>query len=246
MRVVVFGANGRTGRVLVEQALAAGHRVTAVTRGGPTNTAPRGGPAVVRADAADAAAVEAAIDGNDAVLSVLGVAHTPNPVSVSSQGTRNIVAGMRRRGVRRLVVVSSAPLDPGYRASESFPFTRFMEPLFMRRPGRTVYEDMRRMEALVQASDLDWTIVRSCWLFESPAVTSYSVRENSADGMFTARADLAACMLAQLSDSRYVRKIIGVNTAAGTPSIVEQIWREVIAKPKKSRSAFESGQVQAA
>jgi putative NADH-flavin reductase len=216
-----------------------------VTRG-PTNTTPRVGLTVVRADAADADAVEAAIDGNESVLSALGVAYTPKLVSVYSQGARNIVAGMRRRGVRRLVVVSSAPLDPGYQASDSFVFTRFMEPLFMRKPGRTVYEDMRRMEALIQASDLDWTIVRSCWLFDSPAVTSYSVREHSADGMFTARADLAACMLAQLSDGRYVRKIIGVNTAVGTPSIVEQIWREVIPKPKKSRSAFETGQVQAA
>jgi NAD(P)H-binding len=57
----------------------------------------------------------------------------------------------------------------------------------------------RRMESLVRASDLEWTIVRSCWLFDAAAVTDYRLAENSACGLFTARADLAASMLAQLA-----------------------------------------------
>ena len=103
----------------------------------------------------------------------------------------------------------------------------------MRRPGRTTYDDMRRMESLVRASDLDWTIIRSCWLFDSAAVTDYRLAENSAGGIFTARADLAASMLAQLADDRFVGKAVGVATTAGTPSIIGQIWRENITKPKR-------------
>jgi putative NADH-flavin reductase len=231
MRLTVFGASGGTGRRLVEQALAAGHHVTAVTRR-PQGVRPRAGLRVAGANVADAGAVDAAIAGSDAVLSALGVSYSRKPISVYSQGTGNIIAAMHRHGVERLVVVSSAPLDPAYRASDSFFFTRVLEPLFMRRPGRTTYDDMRRMESLVRASDLDWTIIRSCWLFDAAAVSEYRLAEHGA-GMFTARADLAASMLAQLTDDRFVRRTVGVTTTVGTPSIVRQIWREGITKPKR-------------
>jgi putative NADH-flavin reductase len=232
MQLTVFGASGKTGRQLVDQALAAGHRVTAVTRR-PASIPPRDGLSVVGADAADADAVEATIAGGDAVLSALGVSYSRKPIRVYSQGATNIIAAMHRHGVKRLVLVSSAPLDPAYRASDSWFFTRVLEPLFMRRPGRTTYDDMRRMESLVGASELDWTIIRSCWLFDAAAVTDYRLAEHSAGGMFTARADLAASMLAQLDDDRFTRKVVGVTTTAGTPSIIQQIWREGITKQKQ-------------
>jgi putative NADH-flavin reductase len=232
MRLTVFGANGPTGRLLVDQALAAGDRVTAVTRH-PDSIPPRDRLSVVGADVADAHAVDAAIAGSDAVLSALGVSYSRKPITVYSQGATNIIAAMHRHGVKRLVVVSSAPLDPAYRPSDSLFFTRVLEPLFMRRPGRTTYDDLRRMESLVRASDLDWTIIRSCWLFDAAAVTDYRLAENSAGGMFTARADLAASMLAQLADDRFIRRVVGVTTTAGTPSIIRQVWREGVTKPKK-------------
>jgi hypothetical protein len=108
-----------------------------------------------------------------------------------------------------------------------------VEPYFMRKPGRTLYEDTIRMEALVRDSALNWTIVRSAWLFESAAVTDYQLVENTVGGMYTGRADLAACLLAQLNDDRFVRQIVGVNTTVGTPNMIKQIWREGIWKPRK-------------
>jgi putative NADH-flavin reductase len=232
MKLTIFGAGGETGRRLVEQAIDAGHTVTALTRR-PDRMPPRAGLRVVGGDVADPGAVEATAAGSDAVLSALGVSYSRKPISVYSQGTSNIIAAMHRQGVKRLVVVSSAPLDPAYRASDSLVFTRVLEPLFMRRPGRTTYQDMRRMESLVQASDLDWTIIRSCWLFDAAEVTDYRLADNSADGMFTSRADLAASMLAQLADDRFIRKAVGVATTAGTPSIIGQIWRENITRSKR-------------
>jgi putative NADH-flavin reductase len=233
MRVVVFGANGPTGRELVGQALAAGHEVVAVTRH-PEQVLPRDRLAVVGADATDAAAVSAAVAGGDAVLSALGVPYTRKPVTVYSTATANMIAAMAERGVRRLVVTGSAALDPGYRASDSVLFRRVMEPLFMRLPGKTVYADNREMEALIRASSLAWTIVRACWLFNAARSSDYQICEGSIHGMFTARADLAACLLAQLADDRFVCKEFGVVTTAGTPSLVQQIWREGIKKEKKA------------
>jgi putative NADH-flavin reductase len=233
MRIVVFGANGRTGRQLAGQALAAGHEVVAVTRH-PEQTASRDRLVVVGADVTDPAAVDAAVAGGDVVLSVLGVPYGRKRVSVYSAGTANIIAAMGDHGVRRLVVTGTAAVDPGYQSSDSVIFTRVMEPLFMRLPGKTVYADNRRMEALIRASSLDWTIVRACWLFNAPTVSDYQVIEGSIHAMFTARADLAACLLAQLAGGKYVRKTIGVVTTAGTPGIPRQIWREVIRKEKES------------
>jgi putative NADH-flavin reductase len=233
MKLAVFGASGGTGRQLVERALAAGHHVTAVTRR-PDAIAPRAGLSVAGADVADPDAVEAAVAGSDAVLSALGVAYSRKPITVYSRGAGSIIAAMHRHDVQRLVVVSSAPLDPAYRASDSWFFTRVLEPLFMRRPGRTAYDDMRRMESLVGASDLDWTIIRSRWLFDAPSVSDYRQAEHGADGMFTARADLAASMLAQLADDRFVRRTVGVTTTVGTPSVIGQLWRETITRPKTS------------
>jgi putative NADH-flavin reductase len=233
MRIVVFGANGPTGRELVGQALAAGHQVTAVTRH-PEQILPRERLAVAGADATDAGAVSAAIAGSDAVLSALGVPYTRKTVTLYSTGTANIIAAMQDHGVRRLVVTGSAALDPGYRSTDWVLFRQVMEPLFMRLPGKTVYADNRRMEALIRASSLEWTIVRACWLFSARQVSDYQICEDSIRGMFTARADLAAFLLAQLADDRFVRRSVGVVTTTGTPSIVQQIWREGIKKEKKS------------
>jgi putative NADH-flavin reductase len=234
MRIVVFGANGPTGRQVLKQALAAGHQVTAVTRH-PRQLPPRERLAVIGADVMDRAAVGAAVAGSAAVLSALGVSYTRHAVTVYSAGTANIMAAMADHGVRRLVVTCSAAVEPGYRASDSVFFTQVMEPLFMRLPGRTVYADNRRMEALIRASTLDWTIVRACWLFDAAAVSDYQVCTGSIHGMFTARADLAACLLAQLADDRHVGQAVGVVTTAGTPSLPRQIWHEGIRKPKQRK-----------
>ncbi len=231
MRIVVFGAGGPTGRQLIDQALAAGHQVAAVTRR-PHSLPQRDGLTVVGADVADTDAVDAAIAGSNAVVSALGVPYSRKPITVYSLGATNIIAAMERHGVKRLVVVSSSVIDPAWRPSGTFFFNRVLVPLGL---GKTLYDDMRRMEALVRASDLDWTIVRSSGLFDTPVVTDYQLAENSADGQFTARADLAASMLQQLTDDRFVRKAMGVITTAVKPSITQMImiWGQAFKKEKK-------------
>jgi putative NADH-flavin reductase len=229
MRLVVLGATGPTGRQLTDQALAAGHQVTAVARR-PESLPPRPGLTVAGADVTDPEAVDAAIAGSDAVLSALGAAPSRRPITVYSVAARNIIAAMERHGVKRLVVVSSSVTDPDWRPSGAFFFNNVLDPYVNRVVARTAHEDMRRMEALVRASDLHWTIARPSGLFDNPAVTDYRLAENSADGVFTARADLAACMLRELTDDRFVRKAMGVVTTAVRPSIPRLIWREAIKK----------------
>ncbi|WP_227980121.1 NAD(P)-dependent oxidoreductase [Nocardia spumae] len=219
MRITIFGANGPTGRALTGQALAAGHRVTAVTRQPDSFPLRHDRLAVAGADVFDPVAVDAAVAGADAVLSALGVPAAKEPITTYSEGTATIVGAMRRHGVRRLAVISSAGVDPRRYSDGGFVFNRVVVPYVTRVAGRTLYDDMRRMETSIGATDLDWTILRPSGLYDRPDVTDFTVVEGHADGMFTARADLAAAMLAAVTEDRYVRATVGVITTVGNPTL---------------------------
>ena len=229
-KIVVFGANGPTGRLLVRQALDRGYNVTAVTRH------PAGYPIqaenlrVLGGDVYDPASVEQAVAGQEAVLSVLGVPFSRKPVKVYSEGMANIMQAMQKWGVRRLVCVTSSATDTQAGAHGGFLFEKVLQPFVVEVLGKTLYQDMRKMEAMVQTSDLEWTIVRPSGLFETGEVTSYKVAENYLSSKFTSRADLAASMLQFSADNRYSRKIMAVGTYAVRPSFISLLWREGFAK----------------
>jgi putative NADH-flavin reductase len=226
MRIVVFGANGPTGRLLVSQALAAGHWVTAVTR--RPDEFPQRHPhlTVAAADVLNQLAVDTVVAGADAVLSTLGAPFGRRPVRVYSLGARNILAAMKRHSVRRLVVVSSSATDAKPYADAGFFFNRVLQPFVVNVLGKTVYDDMRRMEQLIRNSNIDWTIVRPSGLFDTEFVSDYDLAEGHIGGRFTARSDLAAAILAQVDDQRYVRKILAVATSKNVPSMAQLVLRE--------------------
>ncbi|WP_310723067.1 NAD(P)H-binding protein [Streptomyces sp. N2A] len=230
MHITIFGANGPTGRLLTGQALAAGHRVTAVTRQPHSFPLRHDRLDVVGADVLDPVAVDAVVAKRDAVLSTLGVPAGKEPISTYSRGVANIIAAMTGHQVRRLTVVSSSGVDPHPYSEGGLLFNRVLLPYVTRVLGKTLYDDMRRMEALVRASDLDWTVVRPSGLFHLPSVTDYTLVEGHADGRFTARVDLAASMLALLADDRHLRTTVSVITRADNPALLHWIRREALSK----------------
>ncbi len=230
MRIVIFGANGQTGRLLTGQALAAGHDVTAVTRRPAQFPIAHDRLAVVEADVRDAPAVDRAVEGADVVLSALGVPFTRTQITIYSLGAGNIVAAMSRHGVKRLIVVSSSATEPYHHADGGFVLNRVFQPLVTATIGKTTYADMRRMEDLVRGSDLEWTIMRPSGLFDAPGVTAYELHEDQAPGIFTSRAGLAASMLDQATDTRFVRKAAAVTTSEGAPTLFQMIRREALKK----------------
>ncbi|MER7360964.1 NAD(P)-dependent oxidoreductase, partial [Nonomuraea dietziae] len=169
MRIAVFGANGPTGRLLTDQALAAGHQVAAITRQPDSFPLRHDRLEVVGADVLDPVAVDAAVAERDAVLSTLGVPAGKEPISTYSRGVANIVTAMKRHRARRLAVVSSSGVDPHPYSEGGFLFNRLLLPYVTRVLGKTLYDDMRRMETLVRASDLDWTILRPSGLYHLPS-----------------------------------------------------------------------------
>lgn len=230
MQIAVFGANGPTGRLLTRLALDEDHEVVAFTRHPDAFPIDHPRLEVAAGDVHDAAAVASAIDGTDAVLSTLGVPFAKTPIDVYSDGVTNIIAGMRAAGVKRLAVVSSSAVSPHPEPLGGFVFERIVQPYVVNKLGKTLYDDVRRMEAIVSASDLAWTIVRPSGLFEAPAVSDYGVEIDHIGHRFTARIDLADCLLRQVLDDTYVRSAIAVATTTATPSMLSLIWREGIRK----------------
>ncbi len=212
MKIVVFGGTGGTGKLIVEEALSAGHDVTVVARD-PAKVAGKGDPrlTVLRGDVTDPESILPAVEGKDAVVSALGAPSNRPPVTVHRVGIANILAAMKRAGVRRLVAISSGGHYEGHDANASRFFEWIIRPLFLRH----IYEDMAAMDALIEASDVDWTLLRPPRLLDTPAVG----HAREAPGVFVLpkgttipRADLARVTVAKLSDESSVRRAIAVAT----------------------------------
>lgn len=228
--ITIFGASGATGRRAVQQALAAGHEVTAVTRR-PEQFPLRGaGLTVVGADVADQGATARAIEGAEVVLSCVGVPFTRRPITVYSTAATTIIAGMVQHGVKRLAVVSSTAVEPHAHAEGGFMLNRVMQPLVSRTIGKTTYSDMSVMERLVRDSGIDWTIIRPSGLFDADQVTDYQISDGQLDGVFTSRADLADLLMRQVGENRFVGKTIEITTSQGAPTLLQVIRREAFGR----------------
>jgi putative NADH-flavin reductase len=242
MHIAVIGAHGPTGRLVTKQALAQGHAVTAITRHPEAFSLHHEHLRVMHGDVFDLAAVDRAVAGQDAVLSTLGVPFSRKPITVYSQGVAHIVQAMKHEGVRRLVCVSSSATDPQSRYHDTgggFVFEKVLKPIIINSIGRSTYADMQRMETLVMNSQLEWVIVRPSGLFETEGVTDYQMAEASIRGQFTSRADLADCMLRQLTDDRFLRKAVAVATFSARPNLLQFLGGEAFQRTEDSPNSAE-------
>jgi uncharacterized protein YbjT (DUF2867 family) len=201
--VVVFGGTGRTGRLIVDEALRGGHAVTVAARQ-PDRAAASLPPGVrtVRADTGDAASVARAMTGQDAVIVAVS-SPARRPEGLYSTAARHVAAAAVSEGVRRVVVISSGGVD---RTDRGLPlwYRKVLIPLVM----DDLYTDMAEMESIVTAGDLDWTIVRASYLRDAPARGRFRVEDGRTPprGWRLARGDLARFTVDQLSTDRWLRR----------------------------------------
>lgn len=205
MRVAVIGSTGRTGSLVVTQALARHHDVTAVARS-PQTDARRPGLVSVAGDVLDQGSITRALTGADAVVSAVGIGTSRNPTVVYSRGTTHILQAMQTLGIRRLTVVSAAPVGPRNQLPVG---QRLILPILDRVFGAT-YDDMRRMETELEASDLDWVALRPPRLLNRPATGEYRIdaEQPVPKGNHITHADLAVALLECLDhDVLYQRAV---------------------------------------
>ncbi|MFG2287195.1 NAD(P)-dependent oxidoreductase [Streptomyces sp. NPDC048595] len=210
MKLTVLGASGGVGRQLVRQALADGHEVTAALRSPDKLTERHDRLTVARADALDAASVQAVVDGADAVLSGMGQVGRHDPLRPASTSARAVVEAMRATGVRRVLMISAGPLN---RAGTGQPFLshRVFGPLLWA-VLKELYTDLERMEAVLRGSGLDWTAVRPPRLLDKPGEGRYRhAVEAGPAGASIARADVARAMLDLVADPQTYGHTVGIS-----------------------------------
>jgi putative NADH-flavin reductase len=208
LRVLIVGATGGTGRQLVAQALQRGYVVTALARnpGALDITHPR--LRVVRGDVLDAASVDEATRGQDAVVSALGHKKFFPPNRILSHATRNLMRGMEAHGVDRFVCETT--LGIGNTAGRmGLYYTLFVIPVIL----PSYFWDKTRQELLIAQSRLSWIIVRPGAL--TNGARTGKCRHGASVGSFVwtvriSRADVAEFMLNQLTDDTYLRAAPGV------------------------------------
>uniref|UniRef100_A0AAU2V959 NAD(P)H-binding protein n=1 Tax=Streptomyces sp. NBC_00003 TaxID=2903608 RepID=A0AAU2V959_9ACTN len=221
MKLTIFAASGGIGRLALLQAVAAGHDVTAAVRD-PAKVASD----VVRTVAVDLArpdpdALRRALAGADAVLSGLGAA-TKADFGVAERGTGAICEAMRATGVRRIVVISAAPIGtvpspgrpnpPRHDPGDAFVQRNIAYPI-VKALLKKRYADLARMEDVLRASSLDWTALRPPRLNDKELTGRYrtEVGRNVRGGGIISRADVAHCMLEILDDPATYGQTVGLS-----------------------------------
>ena len=205
MKILVIGATGKTGSAVVDQAVRAGHDVTAFVHHADAYT--RTDVRVAEGDALHPDQVAAAVAGHDAVIDTLGGKTPYQTTTLETDAARILVAAMDQHQVRRLLVVSALG-EGDSRANTSFVYEHILMPTFL----RGVMKDKAGMEATVSSSDLDWTIVRAALLTDDEPTGS--TRTYDADDGNTAhkitRADLATFLVTELPRDTFSRKAVSV------------------------------------
>ncbi len=201
MKVAIFGATGSVGRELVKQAIEAGHTVTALVRDPAKMRFDDGSVRLIQGDVLDLAAVEQAVQGQDAVVCVLGA---DRKGFIRAEGTKNIIRAMEKMDVRRLICQSTLGVGDSS-GNLNFWWKYIMFGLLL----RPAYADHVRQEELVKASSLDWTIVRPAAFTDGDRTGEYRHGFSADDKAATlkiSRADVADFLLKQLTDDTYLRK----------------------------------------
>ena len=202
--VIIFGATGGTGQILVNEAIAQGHRVTAFVRTPERYQQTNENLRIVKGDVLNIASVEQAMQGQDAVFCTLGMPNIMDRSLLRTKGTKNIIHAMEKYGVKRLICQSGLGAGKSY-ASLPVHYKYFIAPIFM----RALYVDHNGQEKLIKQSPLDWTIVRPASLTNGKFTGQYWHGLAGTDqglNIKISRADVASFMLKQLEDQTYLRK----------------------------------------
>jgi putative NADH-flavin reductase len=208
VKIVVFGAAGRTGRKLVSGGVARGHEVTAAARRPKDIRVGSRLQSVVQCDLLDAAQVDAAVARQEVVVVAAGTPLVWAQGAVHSEGIANVITAMRSHAVHRLVCVSAVGTQHDDDPNLPRAFTRVLRPLLLSR----IWDELRDMEAQVRGSGLDWTLVHVARLTNGPALGRYRVEEGDTltEARRISRADVADFILKELERGAWVERDVAL------------------------------------
>jgi len=201
VKILVLGAAGGVGRLVVTQALARGHKVTAFVRRDPGNIT-WDGATVVCGDVLDRLALSKALAGKDAVVYAIGVKST-GPTTLFSESMRLLLSAMEQQGVKRIVCITGVGAGET-KGHGGFLYDHFIFPLFT----KNRYADKERQEQMIRQSNTDWTIVRPAPFSDAKARREFQVVTEVGNVVLrkVSRAEVASFVLDELETGRYLRQ----------------------------------------
>lgn len=203
MKILVYGASGKTGHELVKLGLAQGHIVTAFVRNPSKLKITHKHLNVIQGDIINYQKVKEAVSGQDAVLSALG-ASSPFKFDQSVvEGVGNIIKAMEAINMSRFIYLSFVGVKES-QSNAGFVIKHIAPKLLS-----TEIAGHEAREKMIKKSHLQWTIVRPPTLTNGKHLATFRSGEEIVSGGFTvsiSRADVADFMLQQLTDNIFLRK----------------------------------------
>jgi len=212
MKVVIFGATGLSGKVILKEVLSEKHHVTILVRNANDITIQDKNLTVVQGSVLDRNTVNRVLKNQDAVIQCLGVGGKGNgkPTTFVSDANKIIMEEMENTNVKRYIAMSNIGAGDSY-TYMPWIFRKLILPYFMKWL-QVIVDDKNRMEPMIMNSHLDWTIVRSAGMTEKPEKGKIVASLDGKGLKFTITlTDLAKFMVAQLDDKRYIRKTPSVS-----------------------------------
>jgi putative NADH-flavin reductase len=211
MKVLIFGASGATGKLLVQQALKQGHTVTAFVRNPLRLEIVNSNLKIIKGDVMNTNSVKAALLNQDVVLCCLGAPANKSGI-IRSTGTKNIIQAMENAGIQRFICQTSLGFDDSTEVLKQTPFVfkNVIVPFLLKK----TFAEHLLQETYIKQSRLDWTIVRPGNLTNGKLTGQYKHGFDYSDKTIKvkiARADVADFMLKQMNTTQYLHQVTGLS-----------------------------------
>jgi putative NADH-flavin reductase len=213
MNILIIGAAGGIGHEAVLLALQENHKVTAVLRNPAKLPLTHPNLSIVQGDILQPATFEHHLRETDLTISAIGVSganfFNDKPTTLYSEGNASLVSAMQRVGAKRAFFISASAVE----ISPVLPaFVRFVAKNFVQRMLRHMYADLRKMETVIKASSLDWTIIRPPQLTKGPVTGQYRTAVNAflKNALKISRADVAHYMIHNAANETTYKGIVEI------------------------------------
>ena len=215
--IALVGATARSGRAIVHQGLEQGFRIKGLARTPSKLAMTHENLQLFQADVRDQNALEAALDGSEVIISVVGYPSPKTPdavighVDLYTTMARNLIAAMKKKGNRRLIITSSTGVEHRTALDSKRPPPDDLSADWRWR-ARYLYDDMFKMEQLVENSGLDYVILRPGFLATAPARGNLKIQTTGPTpaAMEITYADFAAFALGQVTSDTYLNMAVGL------------------------------------
>ncbi|MEZ4826379.1 MAG: SDR family oxidoreductase [Bacteroidia bacterium] len=207
MKILVIGATGRAGRLLVEYSLEKGYEVTAFGRNMDDYPVSHPNLSLITGDVMYPSLIDAGVAGHDIVLSVIGIRQFRGPITLLSTGIKNIIGVMERRGVKRLITITGAGI---LQENEDL---LIMENLSFPPNLQNISLDHQRVYEALRTSHLDWTLVAPAFMHNGERTGKYVVKADyypSKTQNQVSVEDVADFITREMEENKFLKKRVGI------------------------------------